>query len=268
MFTAPPSAILVTLGPVTIRWYGVCLAAAVAAGVWVVYHQWRRQGWPSEQFDSLTFWLIVGGLLGARLYAVGLFWRYYAAHPGEILAIWHGGLAIHGALIGGGLASAWWARRHRRSWRELVDVVVLALPLGQAIGRWGNYFNQELFGWPTSQWWGIPIDLAHRPAAFRAATHFQPTFLFESVANLVFFGVLVGIQRTVRRSKQPWPAGTLGLVYLIGYAVIRFSLEFVRIDQTPTLWGWRWPQIISIMIGAGAIAILGCWWRRRGKQRN
>lgn len=212
------------------------------AGYALVQRLAKRHQVDGAHISNLFVWLIVIGLLGARLYHVLNELPYYLQHTTEILKIWHGGLAIHGAIIAGLLTGWWYARRHRLSLIQLTDVFVPGLALGQAIGRWGNYFNQELFGKPTNLAWGIPIDQANRPPAYQDSPFFHPTFLYESVGNLMLVAVLVWLHR---RSARP---GTVTLVYFIGYAVLRIATESLRIDRTPIIAGIRLPIIMSVFI--------------------
>lgn len=193
--------------------------------------------------------LILVGLIGARLYYVLYAWSYYHNHLVEIVQLWQGGLAIHGTLIGGGLAAWWYARRHRLSFLLLIDLAVPAMALGQAIGRWGNYFNQELFGRPTALPWGIPIDPSHRPSAFASFEFFHPTFLYESALDLILVGVLVWL---IRRWPNRRP-GNIAAVYAIGYGIIRLAMEFLRVDYSPIVAGVRWAGVVSVAL------ILGGW---------
>lgn len=251
MFTTPATAVLATLGPLALRWYGICLAAALLVGWWLWRYILAQAGLKKTIAEDLLLPVMVAGLIGARLYYVVYGWSYYRDHGWEMLQLWQGGLAIHGALIGGGLVVWWYARRHRLSLATLVDTAAPAVALGQAIGRWGNYFNQELFGQPTTLPWGIPIDPSHRPPAFALAEFFHPTFLYESILDLVLAGVLVGVMHR-------WPnrrPGTVAAGYFIGYGLIRLSMEFLRTDYSPLVAGVRWAQIVSVLLILGG----GVW---------
>ncbi|MCX6785143.1 MAG: prolipoprotein diacylglyceryl transferase, partial [Candidatus Komeilibacteria bacterium] len=169
--------------------------------------------------------------------------------PWAILKIWQGGLAIHGALAGGFLAVVVWAHRNKESVWQYLDLLALSLPLGQAIGRWGNYFNQELFGQPTTSWWGIYIEAINRPDGWVNFSTFQPVFLYESLLSLALFWWLWHKRASGQGAVVGW--------YLIGYGIIRFVLEFIRLDQVEGLLGLRWPQIISlVMVIVGLIILL------------
>lgn len=236
-----PASVIIDFGFWQLRWYGLIIAIALVAGFLVFKKLATRRGVAEEKIYDFVFWLVVAGVVGARLYAVGLFWSYYANHLSEIFKIWEGGLAIHGAILAGALATIIWSKKNKINFFKLVDLTVPALALGQAVGRWGNYFNQELFGRPTEKSWGIFIAPENRPAAYINSTYFQPTFFYESVLNLVLFTVLFF---TVKKSQRQ---GLTTGIYLCGYALIRFGMEFLRIDETPILWGLRFPQWASLI---------------------
>lgn len=256
-----PSPILFQWGEVAIYWYGFFLALALASGFLVVRYLGRRRGLAGESIDSLAVWAAAGGLIGARLYEVAINWFYYQKNLTAIWRVWEGGLAIHGALIGGGLAIYFWARKNKIDFWRLADLTVIGLALGQAIGRWGNYFNQELFGRPTSWPWGIPIAPANRPTGYELFEYFQPAFLYESILNLILFLILFILWR--RQIKS----GRLTLIYLAGYAAIRFLMEFIRIDPAAFWFGLRLAQWVSLAIFFG-VAIIWFFWRPDRCQRK
>ncbi len=236
------------LGPLVIHWYGIIMAAAMLLSIGLATRLSRQYELDKETVIDLALWLISGGVIGARLYEIFLEWPYYFAHPGEILQVWHGGLAIHGALLGGLLALVLFARIKKTDAWKLAAIAAPAVALGQAIGRWGNWFNQELFGRPTEAAWGIPIEYANRPAGYEMFSYFHPTFLYESLGCLAIAVIL-----TILVIKKTVPARVVGM-YAIMYGVLRFCLEFIKIDTAPVVWGLRWPQIISLVLIA-----LGLW---------
>ena len=244
-----PPTIALTIGPLTIYWYGIVMAVAIIVGLLLALLVAKKRGLNPEIIFDVAIWLVIGGLIGARVYEIFLEWSFYGSHPQEIIQIWHGGLAIHGALIGGALALWFYCKRKKVSLWPLLSVLVPALALAQAIGRWGNWFNQELFGRPTNSNWGIPISPFNRPAGFETDQYFLPTFLFESLGLLILAAILYFL--VIKNKLNP---KKIFSIYLIGYGLIRFLLEFIKIDQTPIVLGLRWPQIISlIMIVAGII---------------
>ena len=251
-----PQPLLLAIGPLTIHWYGLCLVLAIAAALGITLKLSREQKINQEQVLDLAIWLIIGGLLGARIYEIFLEWPYYFQNPAAIIKIWEGGLAIHGAIIGGGSALLIFARKNKLSSLKLTALIVPGLALGQAIGRWGNWFNQELFGLPTALPWGIPIALENRPLNYINYNFFHPTFLYESLGCLFIFLILSIMYYRWRRHLDKKKLIIIINTYLLGYALLRFSLEFIKIDQTPLVGGWRWPQIISLLIAAFSITWL------------
>ena len=246
------------IGSLSIYWYGLILALAMLAGIGMAIMIGRFYKVKAETIVDFAFWLIIGGLIGARLYYVGLEWAYYKDDPLSILKIWQGGLAIHGAILFG-LLSLWlFVRRRKLDFWLLASIVVPALALAQAIGRWGNYFNQELFGLPTAAPWGIPIAEINRPAAYLQNSYFHPTFLYESIGNLVLFGFLCLAHwlssRETANKQLNHKAIVLG--YLIFYSVLRFVMEEFRIDEVPAIGHWRWPQIFSLALALISLAVL------------
>lgn len=246
-----PQAILLSFGWIKIYWYGLLVVTAIISAMAVSRHFWKKQSLKLSLFDDLSFWLIISGLVGARIYEWFLNFNYYFSNPSELLKIWHGGLAIHGGIIGAFLALIIFSKKHQLKPSQLVALIVPGLALGQAIGRWGNYFNQELFGLPTNLPWGIFISLVNRPVDYLQFSYFHPTFLYESLACLILFFILFIISKT-KGNKNFIIIAT----YFFGYGLIRFFIEFIKIDATPQIFGIRWPQIASlIMITVGSILI-------------
>ncbi len=245
-----PQPILVSLGLVNIYWYGLFMVLGILAAIAVSCRLAKRFGIASQELFDLAFWLIIFGLIGARLYDVCLELPYYLAHPGQILAIWRGGLAIHGAVIAGLATILAFSWKHRIGFWRLTASVVPGLALAQAIGRWGNYFNQELFGLPTEKPWGIFINPMNRPADYAPYQYFQPTFLYESLGDLLIFIILLlAISYASKKDKlNSHFFALLTALYMILYSILRFFLEYIRLDRTPACFGLRWPQIISLAI--------------------
>ena len=228
------------------------ISLALVVCLFLVLRLAKSKGLNSDQIYDLAFWSVLGGIIGARLYEVFVLnWSYYAANLSAIVKIWEGGLAIHGAIIGGAIVVWLWARVNRQNFWQLVDLIAVAMPLGQTIGRWGNYFNQELFGYPTTWPIGLPIAKQFRPAGFESFSYFQPTFLYESLLNLILFLILLFIFQKIKTRN-----GTIFSFYLLGYAAIRFLMEFFRLDPTPMLGPLRWPQFISLLIFFLALILL------------
>jgi phosphatidylglycerol:prolipoprotein diacylglycerol transferase len=242
---ASPGPILVQIGAFSLRWYGLLIAIAVILGITLSRQLARLRHLDPELITDLSFWLVLFAIPAARLYYVLFEWGYYRQHPGEIIAIWQGGIAIHGAVLGGIAAALLFARMNRISFWQLADVVAPSLILGQAIGRWGNFFNSEAFGRPTNLPWKLYIPPAQRPAGYEAFSHFHPTFLYESLWNLGVFALLMGVFIWGLRHPQRLKTGTLFCLYWVGYSAGRFWIEGLRMDSL-MLGPLRIAQIISL----------------------
>jgi phosphatidylglycerol:prolipoprotein diacylglycerol transferase len=203
-----PGAIALQFGPLAIRWYGVLMAVAILVAWWVTGREARRSGLAARRILDAGGWSIVAGLIGARIYEVIFNWDYYGRHLSKIPAVWEGGLAIHGGLIVGIITGIALARRSRLPLLASLDTVAPGIAIGQAIGRWGNFFNEEAFGTPTDLPWKLYISSTHRPHQYMADDFFHPAFLYESLWNLAVFATLIGIRRAA-----PSPPGTVFFLY-------------------------------------------------------
>lgn len=255
-----PGAIALHVGPLAIRWYGVLMATAMALGLWLAHRDARRRGLDSERLLKASELALLGGLIGARLYYVAFNLDYYSRFPGKIFAIWEGGLAIHGGVLGGILVGGIYAWRRRLPLRQYLDVAAPSLALGQAIGRWGNFFNEEAFGRPTNLPWKLYISPPHRPPGFAQFDYFHPTFLYESIWDFAVFLALVLWLRPTLRNRP----GALFFCYVGLYSIGRFAIEALRLDS---FWvgNFRVPQIASV-VGL-VVAGLGLLWTRRRATR-
>ncbi len=227
------------LGPFAVRWYGIIIVTATLIGAYVANREAKRRGQdPDHVWNALLLCLILG-IIGARLYHVfssprgGMVgWDYYRQNPIAILQIWHGGLAIYGAVAGGLLGVYIYARLNKLSFLQWVDIGTPGLILGQVIGRWGNFINQELYGPPTNLPWGITISPPHIPpyndlTVYPADTRFHPTFLYESLWNLLGFLLLMYV---ARRYADRLLDGDIFCLYAIWYPVGRIFVEALRPD--------------------------------------
>jgi phosphatidylglycerol---prolipoprotein diacylglyceryl transferase len=239
-FTSPGDGI--QLGPVSLRWYGVLIAGAVLIGMALSQRLAQMRQINPNLIGDLVIWLIVGAIPGARIYYVLFQWNYYSQHPEQILAIWRGGIAIHGAIIGGTLAAILFSRLKQCSFWRLADIVAPSLILGQAIGRWGNFFNSEAFGSPTNVPWKLFIPPEHRPSGYEAEAYYHPTFLYESLWNLMVFGLLMALFLRFPKLKR----GTIFLVYAIAYSLGRFWIERLRTDSL-MLGPLKMAQMVSLI---------------------
>ncbi len=242
-----PTAELINLGPVTIYWYGLFIVTGVLMAITITVKLAVKYDISKDDVVDLAFWTILGGIIGARFYHVLLELPYYLSRPGNILQVWKGGIAIHGGLFVGLLVTLWFVRKKKIRFVRMASIIAPGLILAQAIGRWGNYFNQELFGLPTDAPWGIPVKLLNRPDEFISDKFFHPTFLYESLGSLLIFVILISIHVVMVKKKKDFHA-MVAMLYLVLYSLLRFFLEFIRIDPTPIIMGWRLPQIVSILI--------------------
>jgi len=256
-----PSSGQLDLGPLVITAYGLMIALGVVAAVWLFGRRLEQDGSGSrEDARAIGTWGVVSGVVGARLYHVATDWQRYQSDLGSIVEVWNGGLGIPGGMLAGVVAGVVVARRRGLVVDPALAAAVPALPLAQAIGRWGNWFNQELFGMPTMLPWALRIDDAHLPAGSASGTTFHPAFLYESLWNLALCGVLLRIDHRLR------PTGRrLLAMYVLGYGSGRFWIERLRIDPAPHLGIFRWNQWVALacIVGGGAYLLITAGTARR-----
>lgn len=252
-----PGPIIFEIGPLALRWYGLLIASAVLIGVSLSQYLAKRRGVNPDLLGDLIIWLVLTAIPGARIYYVLFEWQQYSQHPEDIIAVWKGGIAIHGAIIGGTIATLVFARINKVSFWQLLDLVVPSLILGQALGRWGNFFNSEAFGSPTDVPWKLYIPPANRPLEYFDYDYFHPTFLYESVWNLGVFIILLFLFFWGLKKRNRTKVGTLTFVYLIGYSIGRFWIEGLRTDSL-MIGSLKIAQIISLV--AIAVGIFGLIW--------
>ncbi|MDJ0713490.1 MAG: prolipoprotein diacylglyceryl transferase [Prochloraceae cyanobacterium] len=248
-----PGPILFEIGPISIRWYGLLIACAVLLGVFLSEYLAKLRNVKPSLLADLAIWLVIAAIPCARIYYVLFEWQEYSQRPGDIIAIWKGGIAIHGAIIGGTIATLIFARLNKISFWQLVDLVAPSLILGQAIGRWGNFFNSEAFGAPTDLPWKLYIPLSNRPPQFLNEEYFHPTFLYESLWNLMVFGLLIFLFFWGLRNRDKLKVGTLALVYMVAYSSGRVWIEGLRTDSL-YLGPLRIAQVISLVAIAAGLA--------------
>jgi len=247
-----------------LRYYGIVLMLGAVAGAWLATREARRRGHSPEIVWDLLTYLLVGGIVGARIWHVltpppssGVTAAWHLSHPLDALAVWKGGLGIPGAVIGGAIVLYFYSRRHQLSFAEWADIAAPSLALGQAIGRWGNYFNQELYGAPTDLPWKISIDPAHRLQDYFDVEYYHPLFFYESLWNLANMVLLIWISR---RFADRLKTGDIFLVYLIVYPVGRFFLDFLRLDAS-LVGGININQTIMAVVALCSAGML--YWRHR-----
>jgi phosphatidylglycerol---prolipoprotein diacylglyceryl transferase len=299
LHNANPNSVFIDLGFIAINWYGLLILTGILSGLVVSRYLFNKYKLPLDQLYNLFFFLVIFGLIGARLYHVLNEIGYYWQRPLEIFAVWQGGLAWHGAILAGLVVTGIYLKQHKdfcqllcyekefsanhkfqttnskpqipslknksfvlSGFLFLADLLAPALALGQAVGRWGNYFNQELYGLPTGLPWGIPIASAKRVVGFEQFNYFQPTFLYESLAAILIFALLIWLHSRRQRSfqishlkfyilKRP---GSIFAAYIGFSAISRILTELLRIDQTPVIVGVRLPILVS-----GLLFVLGLW---------
>lgn len=252
-----PGPIIFEIGAFALRWYGLLIASVVLIGVSLSQYLAKRRGVNPDLLGDLTIWLVLTAIPGARIYYVLFEWQQYSQHPEDIIAVWKGGIAIHGAIIGGTIATLIFAKVNKISFWQLTDLIAPSLILGQAIGRWGNFFNSEAFGSPTDVPWKLYIPPANRPLEYLNYDYFHPTFLYESVWNLGVFIILLFLFFWGLKRRNRLKVGTLTFVYLIGYSIGRFWIEGLRTDSLMFV-SLKIAQIVSLI--AIALGTLGLVW--------
>lgn len=248
------------LGPLSVHWYGIILGTAALVGLLLALREAKRVGMDPETIMDVVMYAVPAAIIGARIYYVIFRWNeYYSSHPGEIIAVWHGGIAIHGALIASILTAYIYSRVKKVSFWRLADVVAPSLIIGQAIGRWGNFMNQEAHGGPVSleflQSLHLPQFIIDQMYILDPLTntysYYHPTFLYESLWNLLGFIILITIRRIARMRR-----GDVFLTYVIWYSIGRFFVEGLRTDSLMLTDTLRIAQVISLVLIACALILM------------
>lgn len=244
------------LGTLAIHWYGILIALAVIAAVGIAIIEAKRRGQHAEQVFNLALVVIPFGVIGARLYHVIDEWQFYSQNPALIIG--GRGLGIFGAVIGGAIGLIIYTKLRKLGTLRWLDITAPGVLLAQAIGRWGNFFNQELYGYPTDLLWGIYIDPVHRLPGYESFSHFHPLFLYEFLWNLVGFSILMILGRKLQNRIID---GDIFFLYVIYYSVGRFFLEGLKIDVwtiagIPTT---RWICGIAIIASIAVIVYRRYW---------
>jgi prolipoprotein diacylglyceryl transferase len=256
-----PSSGVLKIGPLDLRAYGLMIALGVVAAVWLFGRRMEAAGIGTrDDASAVALWAVPAGIIGARLYHVATDWDQFSDDLGAIFKIWKGGLGIPGGMALGILVGVWALWRRGIPLGPALTAVAPALPLAQAIGRWGNWFNQELFGKATDLPWALEVDDDKAMAAgYAPGTTFHPTFLYESLWNFALCGLLIWIGKRFR--LRP---GRLLAVYVLGYGIGRFWVEGLRIDDAKEGAGLRLNQWMALVIAAGAAGyLLIDWFRHR-----
>jgi prolipoprotein diacylglyceryl transferase len=243
---SPPHGI-VQIGPLPLHAYGLMLALGVLAAVKVAEVRWKRMGNDPKDVTTIAVPVVIAGVIGARVYHLFTGYKWSQGVWGAF-EIWHGGLSIWGAVGAGAIAVWVVGRRHKLDVLRLMDAMAPGVVLAQAIGRWGNYFNQELFGRPTTLPWALEISRAHRPAGYEAYKTFHPTFLYESLWCLIIFGTLLWAERHFSFKR-----GQTFTLYVAMYTFGRIWFEWLRIDEASKIFGIRFNLLLSAVICVLAI---------------
>jgi len=247
----PLNPIAFSLGPIDVHWYGIIIGSGLALALFLAIREGDRRGLPKDTFADLMLWAIPIAIISARIYYVIFEWKYYIKHPIEAPQIWNGGIAIHGALIGAVITTYVFSKKRGISFWKIADIAAPSIILGQAIGRWGNFMNQEAHGREVTRTF---LENLHLPdfiinQMYIDGTYYHPTFLYESIWDFVGFILLILLRRVNFRR------GELFLSYVIWYSIGRFFVEGMRTDSL-MLGSLRMAQTISIALVVGALAIL------------
>ena len=258
----------IQIGPLTLNYYGLIIMVGVIAAAVLSFIEAKRRHLDTDiVWDSLP-WVVLGGVIGARIWHIltppasmveqGITTWYYLTHPLDAIAIWRGGLGIPGAVAGGALVLYFYSRKRRFSFLLWADIIVPGLALAQAIGRWGNFVNQEVYGSPSNLPWAITIDPQHRLPQFRDIATYHPLFLYESIFNLLNMGFLLWLNLKFSHKLKE---GDVFLSYLVTYPIFRFFLEFLRLDHS-YVGGVNANQTFMLIIAFTAVGLI--IWRHRG----
>ncbi len=248
-----PSSGILKVGPLSLHAYGVCIALGMAVGVWFAGRRWAVRGGDANAIGRVATWALPAGVIGARIYHVITDWSSFAGRRVDMLKLWEGGLGIWGGVALGAIVGVLAARTIGLPMSAILDVAAPCIPLAQAIGRWGNWFNQELFGRPSTLPWAVEIAEKHRPKNYTAFETFHPTFLYESVWNLLVVGLVLMVERRVGRRLKP---GRLFAVYVAGYSAGRIVIEQMRTDTATRLLGLRVNTFVAGALLVGSLAML------------
>lgn len=243
MFT-PPECAYFAIGNFPIYYYGITLAFAIFVGVLISNKIAIKEYFMPQIIPNIATSVIIGGIIGARLYYCVLNWGHYFNNPIEVLALREGGLSIHGAILGGVIVLYYQAKRNNIELLKLCDICAMGMPIAQAIGRWGNFFNSEAFGLPTGLPWKMFVRQPLRPDKYFYNDYFHPTFLYEALLNVLIFIVLYKVIMPKYKEK----AGLITAYYLLLYSIVRFFIEYLRLDCVKYVLGVPVPQLVSAVV--------------------
>lgn len=242
------------LGPIPVRWYGILIVSGILIAYYVGQKEAVKRGLPEDFLADLLLWAVPISILCARIYYVAMRWDYYSQYPGKMIEIWNGGIAIHGALFGAFATAYIFTRIRGVSFLRVADIAAPSILIGQIIGRWGNFMNQEAYGGPVSRTFlenlFLPDWIINQMYIEELGTYVHPTFLYESVWNLIGLAILL-VLRKVNLNR-----GEIFFSYLIWYSIGRFYIESLRTDSLYLIGDIRSAQVVSIIgiiVGLGAI---------------
>ncbi len=247
-----PSSNAIGIWKLNLNFYGLCIGIGVLVAIYIAQRRWAERGGDPEEIAAIATWVVPAGLIGARAYHIITDWRPFS----EWLKVWEGGLGIPGGLLTGVLTGVWIARRRGIDLGNAFDAAIPGIPIAQAIGRLGNWFNQEIFGGPTGLPWAVEIDAEHRPAEFAANQNYHPAFLYEALWNVALAVFLVRLDR-----RGVLKRGMILPVWIAGYGIGRFLVESVRIDAATLILGIRVNHWVS---GSAVLfSVLAIWFLYR-----
>lgn len=252
----------IQLGPLSIHFYGLIIMIGALLAAWLTSRQAKKRGDNGELVWDFLPWILIAGIIGARLWHVftptdsnqsmGLTTSYYFSNPIAILRVWDGGLGIPGAVIGGILALYYFCKKKGMSFSAWADYIAPGLALAQAIGRWGNFVNQELYGSPTNLPWKLFIEPQYRIPGYQDVEYYHPLFLYESLLNLIIMGILLWVSA---KFADKLKKGDVFLLYVVMYPLVRFFLEFLRLDAS-SIAGLNANQTFMGILVVASIALL------------
>ncbi len=257
----PPPGSSFDLGPLTVRFYALCILAGIVLAWWLGSRRFKARGGQQDDFDATVLWAVLIGVLGARLYHIITDYQLYfgpGREPIRVLYIWEGGLGIWGGIALGAVAVWVICRRRGLDFGSFADVLAPTLLFAQAIGRVGNWFNQELFGRPTTVPWALEVDPQYRPAGFESNTTFHPTFAYEGLWNVIGGVVLLLVEKRFKLGR-----GKLFVSYLVWYTFGRFWIEALRIDPANHVGGFRINNVVALVVFVAALLFFAALLSRR-----
>ncbi len=250
LFIPSPPISSFQLGPFTLHIYALTMLSGMVAAFLIGRRRWVARGGTAEVFENIVLWAIPSGIVGARIYHVLTHWGdYFGPGYANPFAIWEGGLAMFGSLMGGALGVLIAARLYKAKFWAFADCVAPGIAVAQAIGRLGNWFNQELFGYPSTAPWALEIDAAHRPVGMEQYATFEPTFLYELVLNLLAALAIIRIDRRLKLGH-----GAAFALYIGLYGAIRFVIEGLRTDFSYYVGPLRTNQVTALLVCVGGLA--------------